>query len=1522
MDIAQLGILVDSRNVRGAAGDLRSFTRESDRAEGAAKRLGRTAVASLGAFASFATLQQAARHTLGFKAAMAEVSTLLDTQPGQMDALARSARNLAKEYGTNATSQARAYYQAISAGATGAAEATRILDTANRLAIGGVTDVTTGVDILTTAMNAYRSEGLTAAEASDALFVGMKAGKTTIADLSGSLGSVIPLARAMGVSFDEVVAGTAALTTQGIQTSEAVTGLRAALTAVTNPSKQAADLAEALGLKFDSQALAAKGLEGFLADVIEKTGGSSDAMATLFSSTEATTAALALAGGGSEKFSAILEDMRVKAGATATAFEKMAGDDLHRLNVVMSTVTDRTISLGGVVLSIGIPALEMLVNNMNTIVGVGSVLAGVFAARLAVSVGTTFVVAAVSAVKQSIALELALGATSKSAAMASVATKGFSRALTFLKGAIIATGIGALVIGAGFLVGKFLDLVTATGGWGNALELLGDVAKAVWDGIKSSAKSIKPSLNAIWAGVKSGFFEMISHISELWASFLGNLGADLEGIPVLDKFSEQLIKKSGETIGMVAEFDGKAKAAAASADKLNKEAGALAAEGFNAAKTAAKKLLDAVNASNGSLADGEETADALATALGNLPPAATTAANGLKDAADAAKGFNETLEDAAYTAEEFGAKKADIMIGGIDGIANAWGDFVASGFRDFSSFKDAVFNSFKSLIAQMIALAARNRIMISLGLGGVTGSAASLGSGIVGQNGLLGGLFGGGSGGGGALSGLLGVGGSFLSGASGFATSLFGAGGGFGAAGTYLSGVLGTATTSAGAFAAAAGAIAAPLLAVAAVFSFFKKKTKLLDAGLRVTVEGFDAAIETFKKTETSRFWGLSKKRRTTYTAADAEVADPIAEAVSQVQTSVLDMAKVFGIGEGAFADFTAQIKISTKGLTDEQIAEEFQKQLGVISDGMSDLVLAGTDFAQTGESSTDTLTRLTGHLVGANGQLDLLGLNLFDVSLAGADAASQFVQLFNSLDEFSQLTASYYANFYSDAERLANAQASLEETMQSLGFSSIPETHAQFRMLVDAMSEMGDQEGLATLLKVAPAFNDIANATNSMMEAARTNALTAVQEAEQVARDAYTNALRAIEAERKAIVDSLNVQMEAARAASDQSRSLVELLDRALQGRTGNVSENMRRSQALALVKSGDTSNRTALETALTTLGKPSEALFGSYIEYARDFASTSAAIAHLRDNTADALSIEEQIVANLEQQLEAADNHAAEQIEALNHSVSAILKLDDSVLSVTTAIDALDASILDLTSAQVALDAADKQFAAAQLREAQIQNNLTAELLAISQENERQKKVEALQGKLEAAMAEVGSEPLLLKIIQEVARGGSLFKDHASYVRLNDGQTFSSKTGGSATELEHARRQAQSVISASQSAHAAWLLAQAETIDPLRQQIIDLGGVPQFAKGGSHAGGWRVVGERGWELEHTGPSRVVSNSDARNMLDNREVVRAIQSLEKRLDEMDRNNEQGQAQIAKFTKKSADIAQHNKTKAELEAAE
>jgi hypothetical protein len=63
----------------------------------------------------------------------------------------------------------------------------------------------------------------------------------------------------------------------------------------------------------------------------------------------------------------------------------------------------------------------------------------------------------------------------------------------------------------------------------------------------------------------------------------------------------------------------------------------------------------------------------------------------------------------------------------------------------------------------------------------------------------------------------------------------------------------------------------------------------------------------------------------------------------------------------------------------------------------------------------------------------------------------------------------------------------------------------------------------------------------------------------------------------------------------------------------------------------------------------------------------------------------------------------------------------------------------------------------------------------------------------------------------------------------------------------------------------------------------------MPETCLGGLHRGGLRIVGERGPELEFTGPSRITSNNDLSKMLNNDDVVLALRAL---ILEVQKNNE------------------------------
>lgn len=297
-------------------------------------------------------------------AALVETSTLINGTAAQMDFLRRSAQEMADQFGGNATDQVNAFYQAISAGATNVHDAAKLLKAANLLATGGVTDVTTAVDIITTAMNAYAKSGMTAAHASDILFTGVRDGKTTVAELAQGLGRAIPFAASLGVSFSQLVAAVAALTTQGQSTDLAVTGVRAAIAGILKPSRQARLLAHDLKIQFNETGLAAKGFGGFMQDVINKTHGNQAAMTLLFGSTEALTAVLGFAGAAADKYSTSMKHMADNMGVVAVAADKVEKSLSKRAGTAFSKLATQAERAGTVLLAVLVPAIEWVSVNI------------------------------------------------------------------------------------------------------------------------------------------------------------------------------------------------------------------------------------------------------------------------------------------------------------------------------------------------------------------------------------------------------------------------------------------------------------------------------------------------------------------------------------------------------------------------------------------------------------------------------------------------------------------------------------------------------------------------------------------------------------------------------------------------------------------------------------------------------------------------------------------------------------------------------------------------------------------------------------------------------------------------------------------------------------------------------------------------------------------------------------------------------------------------------------------------------
>jgi tape measure domain-containing protein len=617
-----------------------------------------------------------------------------------------------------------------------------------------------------------------------------------------------------------------------------------------------------------------------------------------------------------EEFNSILEGAFPIAQAAANAIEGAAGSVGQLRNMVIAgEVSSReffdailsssdalevafgktvpTVSQAMTVLSTN---FTLFIGQADNLLGISGALAGVIIA-LANNLDLLASVAVVGAT--------AFGVRYVGAMIAArVATFSLTGALAGLKAALISTGIGALVVGAGVLLGLFSRLVTAAGGFGVALGLLRDVALGVWDKIKAGGEVLLLGLQISFNNINNSFIEMLGAMSQNWARFSDGIAETSIGeLMGLEGGNSQAVQSQYATI--LNEL----------ADANFELTGSMAdARGRMSETTAGMdELRAAMAAANEETANGVTETAALAAELEGI----TDSINGSGGASGAVTQLGDDLDDAADSATSFASTFQD-------GITDAL-DYVLDGMK---SGMDGLMDIFKRTLMDMIKFALTNPINLQ-------------GSMNMGGGGMMSSLMGGG-GGGGMLSSVGmggGIAGSFMSGGAGLLTSLTGAGGGLASAGTYMSAVMGGATASLGGAAAALGAVALPLAAVFAVVSFFKTKTKLIDSGIKGVVSMEDAAFESFKEIEKSRFFGLSKKRSTSFNTLTGDDSAPLDAAVFAVRESVIGATESLGVSIDVFNGFTHDFTLSLKGLDEAARTAAITEEFARMGDSMAGLV-------------------------------------------------------------------------------------------------------------------------------------------------------------------------------------------------------------------------------------------------------------------------------------------------------------------------------------------------------------------------------------------------------------------------------------------------------------------------------------------------------------------------------------------------------------------------------------------------------
>lgn len=128
---------------------------------------------------------------------------------------------------------------------------------------------------------------------------------------------------------------------------------------------------------------------------------------------------------------------------------------------------------------------------------------------------------------------LVLGATYVPAMYAAVtSTLALVAASITLRGALIATGIGALVVIIGWVVNKVIDLADELGGLAAVWLYVKNVGTQVWEAMAAGASWLGGALERAWINIKIRFAVQVQQMRKIWADFLTFVASNTPNVSV------------------------------------------------------------------------------------------------------------------------------------------------------------------------------------------------------------------------------------------------------------------------------------------------------------------------------------------------------------------------------------------------------------------------------------------------------------------------------------------------------------------------------------------------------------------------------------------------------------------------------------------------------------------------------------------------------------------------------------------------------------------------------------------------------------------------------------------------------------------------------------------------------------------------------------------------------------------------------------------------------------------------------
>lgn len=288
-----------------------------------------------------------------FESVTSKLVSLAGVQQDELEMVKKKILDLAPAVGIGPVALAEGMY-AVSSTVADTSVALDILERSAKLSAAGLGEVNVVGRALTTVINSYGSENITASRAADVLTRAIRDGGAEASALAPVLANVVPFAAKMGVSLEQVAANFVVVTKAGVPAGEAITMLTSVFAALTRETPRGEAALKSVGLSYAAikKEIREDGLEAALLHLKTAFEGNDKGLFNVLGRLEALKNLLAVTGEQAGTYTAEVQRMAEAQGEADQAFEAAAKTLEFKWNQLVTSLQVVAVTLGEALLPI------------------------------------------------------------------------------------------------------------------------------------------------------------------------------------------------------------------------------------------------------------------------------------------------------------------------------------------------------------------------------------------------------------------------------------------------------------------------------------------------------------------------------------------------------------------------------------------------------------------------------------------------------------------------------------------------------------------------------------------------------------------------------------------------------------------------------------------------------------------------------------------------------------------------------------------------------------------------------------------------------------------------------------------------------------------------------------------------------------------------------------------------------------------------------------------------------------------